>query len=68
MSTTKPYYVELFSNNGNISIEEYIEATDTADAIAKAKQLQAAVNATGGGIPNDFRVKTLRATIARAIQ
>ncbi len=56
------YRIELFSNNSNILIAEYVTATDTVTAVNTAKTLQRQINGIGGGIPTDFRVRTMQNT------
>ncbi len=56
------YGIELFSNNSNILVAEYVTATDTVTAVNAAKTLQQQINSIGGGIPADFRVRTVQNT------
>ncbi len=56
------YRIELFSNNSNILIVEYVTADGTVAAVNAAKALMLQVNGIGGGVPTDFRVRTVQNT------
>ncbi len=54
------YRIELFSNNSNVLIVEFATADDTVGAVNAAKALMQQVNGIGGGVPTDFRVRTVQ--------